>query len=203
MRRLLRGAWERVSLYLPIALMGLLALGTYWLVRSTPVFEPPPPEQPPRHEPDYFMHRFSVRSFDAQGRLKNEISGTQARHYPDTDTLEIDQVRLRAFNERGELTTASAARAITNADGSQVELIGQALVVRAGGVDASGRATPQQSFRGDHLFADLKAERIKSDRPVELTQGTDRFTADRLDFDQSDRTLQLQGRVRGSFQSRP
>ena len=28
--------WDRISIYLPIILMGVLALGTYWLVRNTP-----------------------------------------------------------------------------------------------------------------------------------------------------------------------
>ena len=60
--------------------MGVLALGTYWLVRSTPVFEAPAPDQPPRHEADYFMQKFSVKTFDASGRLKSEIFGTEARH---------------------------------------------------------------------------------------------------------------------------
>ena len=30
--------WDRVSIYLPIVLMGALALSTYWLVRNSPVF---------------------------------------------------------------------------------------------------------------------------------------------------------------------
>ena len=34
--RLVRSAWDRVAVYLPIILMGLMALGTYWLVRNTP-----------------------------------------------------------------------------------------------------------------------------------------------------------------------
>ncbi|MES3011948.1 MAG: hypothetical protein V4738_14260, partial [Pseudomonadota bacterium] len=33
--RLSRG-WERTAIYIPVLLMGLLALGTYWLVRNTP-----------------------------------------------------------------------------------------------------------------------------------------------------------------------
>ena len=31
------GLWERLSLYLPLVMMGLLAVGTYWLVRNMPV----------------------------------------------------------------------------------------------------------------------------------------------------------------------
>ena len=32
----LRRGWEGASVYLPVLLMGLLALGTWWLVRNAP-----------------------------------------------------------------------------------------------------------------------------------------------------------------------
>ena len=92
-RMRVRGLWERASVYLPIILMGLMALGTYWLARNTPMLAPPEPTRPPTHDPDYSMNRFSVKTFDPTGRIKSEVFGAQARHYPDTDTLEIDQPR--------------------------------------------------------------------------------------------------------------
>ncbi|MDY0106413.1 MAG: LPS export ABC transporter periplasmic protein LptC, partial [Giesbergeria sp.] len=49
----LRHAWDRFSLYLPVLLMGLLALGTWWLVRNAPQVQVPRPASAPRHEPDY------------------------------------------------------------------------------------------------------------------------------------------------------
>jgi lipopolysaccharide export system protein LptC len=45
----------------------------------------------------------------------------------------------------------------------------------------------------------LKAERIKSHKPVELIRGNDSFTADSLDFDNVERVLQLKGRVKGTL----
>ena len=109
---MLRATWSRVSLYLPVVLMGVLALGTYWLVRSTPVFTPPEPEHVFTHEPDYYMKRFSVKTFDTAGKLKSEVFGLEARHYPDTDLLEIDQARIHSFDMNGRLTTATARRAV-------------------------------------------------------------------------------------------
>ncbi len=180
-------------------LMGVLALGTYWLVRSTPIFLPPVNEQPVRHEPDYFMQKFSVKTFDAQGRLKSEILGDQARHYPDSDTLEIDQVHMRNFNDKGHLTTATANRALSNADGSEVQLMGNALVVREAAVGTAGVPIPPMSLRGEFLHVFVEAERLKSHKPVELTRGRDRFTADSMEFDNFDLILQLRGRVRGTL----
>jgi lipopolysaccharide export system protein LptC len=194
---LLRQAWDRLALFLPVVLMGVLALGTYWLVRSTPGFSESHPEQAKRHEPDYFIQQFSVKTFDLNGRLKSEVLGTQARHYPDTDTLEIDQVRMRNFNDKGQLTTASANRALSNADSSEIQLMGNAVVVREATQGKDGTLSPEMGFRGEFLHAFIDAERLKSHKPVELSRGKDHFAADSLEFDNFDSLLVLQGRVRG------
>ena len=193
----LRAAWDRLSLYLPVLLMGLLAFGTYWLVRSTPLLLPSEPEAAARHEPDYFMRQFSVKTFDGTGRLKSEVFGSDARHYPDTDTLEIEQVRIRSFNEEGRLTTATANHALTNGDASEVQLMGNARVVREPMLNQTGQTQSGMEFRGEFLHAFMNTERVKSHKPVELIRDKDHFTADSMDFDNLDRVMQLKGRVKG------
>ena len=188
---------DRLTLYFPVLLMGLLALATYWLVRSTPSPEPRAPSTPARHLPDYFMHQFSVKTFDAGGQLKSEVIGREARHFPDTDTLEIDQVHIRSFSVDGRLTTATARQALANSDASEVQLIGQALVERKASIDKDGKTTAALSFRGEFLHAFMDTERIKSHKPVELTRGSDRFTANSLDYDKRAGLMLLTGRVRG------
>jgi lipopolysaccharide export system protein LptC len=194
-------AWDRVTIYLPVILMGLLALGTYWLARNTPAFTQAPAKRAERHEVDYFLRGFSVKNFDPAGRLKSEITGAVARHYPDTDTTEIDGVRIRTYNEKGGVTVATARQAISNADASQVQLIGNAIVTREG-KDAQGQPLPRLEIRGEFLHAFMEQERVKSDRPVTLTRGRDVFQADSMDYDNLERVMQLQGRVRGTLQPR-
>ena len=192
---ILRAAWDRASIYLPIILMGVLALGTYWLVRSTPVFMLPEAPRPPSHEPDYFMKKFTVKTFDAAGKLKSEVSGAQAKHFPDTDTLEIDGARIRSFDAQGHLTTVTANRALTNADASEVQLMGNARAVRE--AVAGLKPAPRMEFKGEFLHAYMKTERLKSDKPVELIRGPDRFVADSMDYDNLKQIIELRGRVRG------
>ena len=199
MKRLARLAWDRLSIYLPLLLMGVLALGTYWLVRSTPLFESDAPERAQRRDPDYLMERFSIKTFDGDGRLKSEVYGEQARHYPHTDTLEIDQVRIRSYNQRGFMTVATAKRALANNDATEVQLMGNARVVREATVDRSGTALPRVSFSGEFLHAFLDDERIKSHKPVELERGGDRITADSLDYSNFDQIMEMRGRVRGTL----
>lgn len=188
-----------MSLYLPVLLMGVLALGTYWLVRSTPQLMQAGPAAPARHEPDYFLKNFAVRTFDDTGRLKSEVFGADARHFPDTDTLEVDDVRIRSFNEDGHLTTATAKRALTNSDASEIELFGNARIVRESVQIKAGRHLPRLEFRGEYLHADMKSERIKSSKPVELSRGRDSFTADTMSFDNAEQVMRLDGRVKGTL----
>jgi lipopolysaccharide export system protein LptC len=191
--------WDRLSLYLPVFLMGLLAMATYWLVRSTPSPDQPQAAVAPRHEPDYFMRKFAVRTYDARGQLKSEVSGGEARHFPDTDTLEIDQVHIRSFSPQGQLTVATAQRAIANGDGSEVQLMGNAQVVRDPVLGKGGQAQAGVSFASEFLHAFMNTERVKSNKPVTLIRGSDRFTADSMDYDNLDRVMLLNGRVRGQL----
>lgn len=195
----LRAAWDKLALYLPVILMGVFALGTYWLVRSTPALLASAPAPLVQHEPDYFMRGFSVKTFDAAGRLKSEVFGTEARHYPDTDTLEIDGVRIRSFDTAGRLTTATALRALTNGDATEVQLFGNALVVREAVLDKTGQLLPRLEFRGEFLHAFTETERVQSNKPVDLRRGTDRFTADSMAFDNLSGVMQLDGRVKGTL----
>lgn len=196
---MIRAAWERVSIYLPLILMALLALGTYWLVRNAPMMGLPEIAQPLRHEPDYFMRTFSIKTFDAAGRLKSEVLGAEARHYPDTDTVEIDQVRIRSVNPEGRVTVATANRGLSNADASEVQLFGNAVVTRQAATDAAGKPLPQLEFRGEFLHAFVDNERVTSNKPVTMTRGTDRFTADSMDYSNLDRQMELRGRVKGTL----
>lgn len=201
MRNWVRQGWEQFSLYLPVVLMGLLALGTWWLVRNAPMPLLPAIERQQGNQPDYFMKSFSVKSFDASGRLQSEVQGEEARHYPDSDTLEIDKARMRSVTPQGRLTVATADRALTNADGSEVQLFGNAIVTREPLPAKPGSpAQPRLEFRSEFLHAYTNTERVRSDKPVTLTRGNDRFTADGMDYDNLDQVVQLRGRVRGVLQ---
>lgn len=189
--------WDRIAIYMPLLTMAVLALGTYWLVRNTPTFMSQPPAAEVGHEIDYFLHKFTVKSFDENGKLKSEIQGIEARHFQDTDILEIDQARIRSISPDGQLTTATAIRAYSNGDGSEVQLTGNARVIREATTDASGKENPRLEFQGEFLHAFLNEERVTSHKPVLLIRGNDQFTGDTFSYNNLDQVALLNGRVKG------
>ena len=188
--------WERTALYIPVLLMGLLALGTYWLVRNTPASLAPESQRVVGAEPDYYMRKFGIKTFDDAGQLKSDVSGAEVRHYPDTDTLEIDKALIRSYSLKGRLTTSTGDRALTNGDGSEVQLIGSARVVREAAVDVDGQEIPRLEFRGEFLHVFVNDERVKSHLPVVINRGSDQFAGDTFAYDNLDRIADLNGRVK-------
>ena len=199
MKPLLPALWDRFWLSLPLALMSVLALGSYWLVRTTPPAPAPASVADLGHTPDYLMENFSIKSFDGKGSLHAEVTGAVARHYPDTQWTEIDAIALRSVDEKGRLTQASATRGLTNEDASEVQLLGKALIVREAQGAGQTQASPRMEFRGEFLHVFVKQEQVRSHLPVELRHGAHRFTADALDYDNVTQVAQLTGRVHATL----
>lgn len=200
--RRLHQAWDQLSIYLPVLLMALLALGSYWLLRATPGAPQAQPERPVTHEPDYFMRRFSVKAFDAQGGLKSELFGVEARHHPDTDTTEIDQARVRSISPQGLVSNATAARVVSNQEQTEFLLEGDVVLVREAGQDTTGQPVPRMEFQGERLQLHTDPQRVLSDRPVRLLRGADRLQGNTLDWRGDERVAVFTGRVRVTLAAR-
>jgi lipopolysaccharide export system protein LptC len=185
---------DLASAYLPLLMMAALALGTWWLVRNAPSVDEPRAAVAPRHEADYVMTRFVVQRFGSDGALRTQIEGDRLRHFPDDDTLEIDQARIRAIASDGTVTLAVANRALANGDGSEVQLLGNAHVTRP----AAGKQEAIE-FQSDYLHAFRNIERLRSHLPVVVTQGQSVIRAQGMEYDNLARVVDLKGRNSATF----
>jgi lipopolysaccharide export system protein LptC len=160
---------DTLSSYLPLMLMGLLALTTSWLVKNAPRPVVPETARVESVAPDYTMDRFALERFDAQGRLKLRIEGEQLRHFPATDRIEIEGAVIRSIAPDGRVTLAKAQRAIGNGDGSEF------------------------------LHAFFVTEQVRSPVPVQVLAGSTTLRAAGLDYDHATRKLELKGPLRAEM----
>ncbi len=187
---------DLLSSYLPLMLMAVLALATWWLVKNSPRSPATATEPAVSAEPDYTMRQFAIERFDATGRLKLRIEGAQLRHFPAFDRVEIQEARIRAIAPDGRVTVAQAQRAVGNGDGSEVQLIGDAEVRS---VYRDGQTLV---VRGEFLQAFFVTERLHSDQPVRVTLGGSEFKAMGLDYDNVAQRLDLKGPMRAELPPR-
>jgi len=187
---------ELLGAYLPLVLMGLLALGTWWLVKNTP--RPTVGDDNPalRSDPDYEMRDFAITRFAPDGRATVRIEGKWLRHFPDTDRIEIENARVHASAPDGRVTHAQAARALANGDASEWQLTGGAKVV------AEMRSGPPLQIDGEFLHVFVRTEVVRSHLPVLVRQGGDEIRAGGIEVDNLAQRVHLNPPVRGNFSPR-
>ncbi len=193
--RLAFGLWDRLAIYLPLVLMGLLSLFTYWMVRNTPALNEPEEVRAAVHEVDFYMRGARVKTYDKDGRLQAQLSGAEMRHYGDSEAVEIDQPRWQSTTPDGRLTLATARRAISRDDGSEVQFMGEAVVVRQALAAPRHSALPRLEYRSEYLHIFVRDERVQSHLPVRFFNGGDEFGADSFRYDHLSRTMALEGRA--------
>lgn len=190
----LRRTLDRLTIYLPLILFGLLALGSWWLVRSMPELLPPGIDRQLRQDPDYQLEKFTVKSFDGSGRMTREISGQSATHFPARQELHIQDVRLFAENEVGTRIEAQAQKGVSLEKEQQVNLSGNVVVVRL--ADTQG---PRMVMKSQTVTALVDEDRLVSNTPVEIVRGGDVVTAQSMDFDTRNGQYKLQGQVKSTL----
>lgn len=198
-------AWARASWSgaLPVLGMAALAGATWWLVQHAPQPVVARPTPTVGHVADYEMRGFSVRHHGPGGPAASRIDGDHVRHFADTDTLEVEGLRLHLVDAEGRMTEAVADRAVARADGAELVLEGHARVIRAAVPGASGPSGSALEFRSEWMFIDTRLQKVRTDRHVILTYGLDRFEAAGLRYDQATQELELDGPVRGQVVTSP
>ena len=187
---------DRLVLVLPLLMVAMLALGSYWMVRSAPGVDTGELPRPPDDTPDYLIEGFTVQKFDANGRLSALLQGASAQRLPDAPWIEIQKFTFRSTDAQGQGKLASADQGLSNPDNNEFQLSGNARMVRE--AHPAGDY-PRLEIRGDFLHVWTEPEKVESDRPVQIVHGKHRIRADSVRYDGTTRALQMDGRVQAIF----
>ena len=183
--------WDIGLAYMPLLMLSVLLLLSIWLVRNAPTSAQPEAPIPVTHTPDYEFTRFTLRSYDINGKILSAMKGEKAQHFQDNLNTLVELPDVWMFSSK-RLTTATAKQALTNEDGSQVQLMGNAMVKR----NSLTPDTNTEQINSDFLHYDADTDTVVSHLPVSIIRGQDRFFADSLHADNVNQVLQLKGRVK-------
>jgi lipopolysaccharide export system protein LptC len=119
---------SRTRLILATALLAPILL--YWGADRAPTEAPAPEIAPGGADTDYYLRDATIRQFDSQGLLHQELRSPQLEHYPDPGELRAQAPDITLFrNEtRGEVLI-SAEQGLMQDSTEQVRLNGSVKVL--------------------------------------------------------------------------
>lgn len=174
----------------PIAVISLLAAGTFWLNQATQVEAGRDGKQ--RHDPDYIVDHFTVRRFDDKGMLQHFLVGEKMLHYPDDDSTEVVAPELTYF--RTPPVHVSSEQAWLDKDGKHVKLEKNVRIVRDG-LDGN----PPTEIDTKVLYAIPDDDFAHTDAPVTITRGQSVMHGTGMETNDKAQISVLYGRASGTI----
>lgn len=180
----------------PIALMLLLVGLTFWLQRATEVRESFG-DGLLRHDPDFFVERFTLRRFAPTGGLQSTLSAEKMVHYPDDETTVVTAPRM-SFFKGTRPTHLTAKQGLVGPDAREIALVGS---VR--GVREATRTNPEIVFTTSHLTLFPDDEVVRTTAAVTLAQGASVIRGVGLEADNKTEIYQLLSQVSSTIEKKP
>lgn len=199
-RRLL----DRLTAWSPALMLGGLAALTYWLDSQVQA----PADKgatAPRHEPDMYIERFRAVSLGEDGKPRQILSAQRAVHFPDDQTSEFVEPRLKLTEPGKPGFELTAKHGKLSADRDQIWFSGNVRAVREAPPGESGdRASGgPMTLTTEALHIATREERLDTDQAVTIEDARGIIRGVGLDFDNLGRTASLRSQVSGTLQPGP
>lgn len=182
---------REASRWWPVVLLAGIASLSIWLERAVNIEVPV--NGPEGHTARTWVESFTVRRFDADGKLQNTLSAPRMAQFADTRSLYLEAPRLEVG--RGAATTITAREADVSADAKRIDLRGDVRVERI----AIQRDAPPTVLTTQAMTVFPELERAQSAAEVVITRADSRITGRGLVIDQKAGTTELGGPVHATF----
>jgi lipopolysaccharide export system protein LptC len=178
---------------LPLALMFVLALVSFWLERTVRDEEPHGAAR--RHDPDYLVANFTTTSYNRDGAAESVLSADRMVHYPDDDSTELLRPRVVQTRPNEPRMTVSAERGAISRDGDDIFLYDNVLLVRA-----ADKERPEARMTTSFLQIVRDRSLVRTDRDVVIQEDRRTLAGHGMEYNNQSQVLQLLSRVRGVFE---
>lgn len=184
---------SRGSLWLPLAILLVLAALSFWIERA--VHLPVNGGSSAQLEPEGIMENFEALRTAPDGRPQYRLSARRLQHYSGNKRTEMEAPRFVHIDPSAGEVRAEAVRATVSPGGDEVDLRGEVVLARA--------AQPGQSemtLRTERLLVFPERDLLRAPGPVSLDDGTLAAKAGAMEYDAKRRVVKLSGRVNARFQ---
>lgn len=190
---------------MPLMLMGVLTLVTFWLVQKNTPPKSSMLERVRLHEPDYIIKDGTLSALNESGTTKYRILGNKVTHYDDDASIDIDLPRMRLFQPAKAPVTVRSNTGHLDGDLTTLELFDNASIFRpAQAATTTEPGTLRMLAASSYFKVLINDDIIETDRPITLEQGMSIMNSTEGGrFDNIQQSMILSGQVKGRIERAP
>lgn len=173
-----------------LAGLGVVAAFSWWVLEVSAPIETR--SLGPRHLPDYHFTAPRITRFGADGKVALDLTAVRALHFPDDDSVQLEDLRVALTTDAGVTWRMRADRGNAPMGGDSIELAGAVSVSRP-------RADGGLTLATESLTVEPRAQRLSTTAPVELRAGGSRIAAVGMQADLLAERVALSAQIRGSY----
>jgi lipopolysaccharide export system protein LptC len=184
----------RGSLWLPTAILLLLAALSFWIERSVQI--PANGSQTTKTDPEGIMENFNALRTDPNGRPHYRLSAKRLRHYSGSKRTELESPRFVLMDAQSGEVSAVAHQATVSPDGNEVDMQGEVALLRAAGAGQSAL-----SLHTARLIISPQHDLLRAPGTVAIQDARLKLRAGAMEFNARKRIIKLTGRVHAQYLS--
>lgn len=190
---------------MPLILMGVLTLATFWLVQKNTPPEKPTLERVRLHEPDYTIKGGALSALNELGATKYRILGVKVTHYDDDASIDILAPRMRLFQAAKAPVTVRSDTGHLDGDLTILDLFDNATIFRpAQDATPTQAATLSMLASSSYFKVLINDDIIETNRPITLQQGMSIMSSTEGGvFNNVEQSMVLTGKVKGRIERAP
>lgn len=190
---------------MPLLLMGLLTLITFWLVEKNTPPEKSAVARARLHEPDYTIQEGTLSALNEVGATKYRVTGKKLIHYDDDASIDILTPRMRLFQPDKPPVTVKADTGHLDGDLTIMDLYDNAEIFRPAQAATETQPASLRMLASSSYFKVLiNDDIIETDRPITLEQGMSIMNSTAGGrFNNVDQSMALSGQVKGRIERAP
>ena len=187
--------YARPTILLPLALLALLAMLTFWIDYSVQMPDAKA-DGSSRHDPDYILNNFVTSRTDENGDLRYKLTAAEMRHYPDDDTTELEVPHFTRYETDKPFSQIEGKQGFVSSDGKEIEFVGDVKVIRQ-----AYNGNGEMQVLTDRLMLLPNEERATTSSPVLITQAPKTvIRATGMIYDKKKKTITLLKRVKAHYE---
>lgn len=182
-----------------LLLIILLAVVSGWIfesIENSPVLT----KEKLRHDPDYFLKNFTATTMDNTGKPVYQVKANHLDHYPDDDSMKLQQPLFSFYENNIKTWTAQANEAIVLQQSEIIHLMGDVVLNQIISSDTlSDISTAAMILTAEQLTIENKKNLAHTKSNIKLTKGKSYIQAQGMRVDMSKNRIEFLSQTRSHY----